>query len=223
METLDVIEKEDIRGFRLATILDPTVPEFTANGTSIPGSLEDPHFQLLSTLGYADGFTHAHCSNEVLFLKEISHNGVCYGTYTSCHYHNSAVIFCRGSDASPDEQSQSHNEAGVVQNIFEHSCVMNGQPVAKNYFLTLNVHGAINRAGFQDPYRSFGFAAGYLCESKPVETLVIKLSQVVSHFVLTSMEEIDAIHVLPVDRVRNPSVIPYYRMLTFCLQYCSLC
>jgi hypothetical protein len=217
VETLDVIEKEDIRGFRLATILDPTVPEFTANGTSIPGSLEGPHFQLLSTLRHTDGFAHAHSFNEVLFLKEISHNGVCYGTYTSSHYRNSAVIFRRGLNPSPEEES--HNQAGVVQNIFEHSCFMDGQPVAKDYFLTLNIHSPINRVGFRDPYLPFGFAAGYICESKPVETVVIKLSQVVSHFVLTPMEEIDAIHVLPVDRVRNPyDIAHYYNMLTMTLQ-----
>lgn len=218
METLDVIEKEDIRGFRLATILDPMVPEFTANGKSIPGSLEAPHFQLLSTLRYADGFAHeAHSFNEVLFMKEISHNGVCYGTYTSSHYRNSAVIFRCGSNSSPEEESR--NQAGVVQNIFEHSCFMNGQPVAKDYFLTLNVHSPIDRVGFRDPYRPFGFAAGYLCESKPVETVVIKLSQVVSHFVLTPMEEIHAIHVLPVDRVRNSSDIAhYYNILTISSQ-----
>jgi hypothetical protein len=31
METLGAIQAEDIRGFRLATLLDPTTPEFPSN------------------------------------------------------------------------------------------------------------------------------------------------------------------------------------------------
>lgn len=192
VETMDVIEKEDIRGFRLAAMVDPMAPGFTANAKLIPGSLDDPHFQLLSSLRRADGY--AYSLNKVLFLEEISHNGVCYGTYTSSHYLNSAILFRR---------SDSDIQAGVVQNIFEYSSSsLDGQVAAeKDYFLTLHVYATINRANFCDPYRPFGFAAGYLCDSQPLETIVVKLDQVVSHFVLTPIEEIDAIHVLPVDRV----------------------
>ena len=197
VDTLDVIGKEDIRGFRLATVLDPTVPEFTTKAKLTPGSLNGPHFQLLSASRRADGFSHV--LNQVLFLEEISHNGVCYGTHSSSHYRNSAVLFHRG----PEER-----QAGVIQNIFEHSCCRPisglGESSTKDYFLIIDIYIPINRVSFHDPYPPFGFAAGYLCESQPTETLVIKLSQVVSHVVLTPREEIDAIHVLPVDRVRIP-------------------
>lgn len=186
VETMDVIEKEDVRGFRLAAMVNPMVPGFTANAKLTPGSLDGPHFQLLSTLRQADGYTHF--LNKVLFLEEISHNGVCYGTYPSSHYKNSAIIF---------RQPNSDIKAGVIQNIFEHSCSVE----EKDYFLTLHIYTPINRANFSDPYRPFGFAAGYLCDSQPIGTVVIKLCQVVSHFVLTPIEEIDAIHILPVDRV----------------------
>jgi len=211
VDTLDVIEKEDVRGFRLTTILDPTVPEFTTKAKLTPGSLDGSHFHLLSASRRADGFSHA--LNEVLFLEEISHNGVCYGTYSSSHRRNSAVLFHRGPRGQPE------NQAGVVQNIFEHSCCrpiscLGGKSVTKDYFLILNVYAPINRVGFCDPYPPFGLAAGYLCESQPIETLVIKLSQVVSHFVLTPLEEIDATHVLPVDRVRILLNIDYHGKLT---------
>ena len=50
VETVDVIKKEDIRSFRLAAIVDLMMPGFTASAKLIPGSLDDPHFQLLSSL-----------------------------------------------------------------------------------------------------------------------------------------------------------------------------
>ena len=91
VETMDVIEKEDIRGFRLAAMVDPMMPGFTASAKLIPGSLDDPHFQLLSSLRRAHGY--AYSLNKVLFLEEISHNSVCYGTHPSSHYLNSAILF----------------------------------------------------------------------------------------------------------------------------------
>jgi hypothetical protein len=219
VETMDVIEKEDIRGFRLAAMVDPMMPGFTASAKLIPGSLDDPHFQLLSSLRRAHGY--AYSLNKVLFLEEISHNGVCYGTYPSSHYLNSAVLF---------HQSDSDIQAGVVQNIFEYSfstSSLGGQVASeKDYFLTLHVYAPVNRADFYDPYRPFGFAAGYLCDSQPIGTVVIKLSQVVSHFVLTPMEEIDAIHVLPVDRVSTlPGLCAYVtqELNMFGFSLCSSC
>jgi len=214
VETMDVIEKEDIRGFRLASIVDPMTPGFTANAKSIPGSLDDAHFQLLSSLPQADG--HAYSLNKALFLEEISHNGVCYGTYNSSHYLNSAILF---------RQSDSVIQAGVIQNIFEYSFSTSSlggrvELEKKDYFLTLHVYAPINRANFCDPYLPFGFAAGYLCDSQHIGAVVIKLNQVVSHFVLTPIEEIDAIHILPVDRVSNlPDLCltQELNMLYFCL------
>jgi hypothetical protein len=68
VETMDVIEKEDIRGFRLAAMVDPMMPGFTASAKLIPGSLDDPHFQLLSSLRRAHDY--AYSLNKVLSLKK---------------------------------------------------------------------------------------------------------------------------------------------------------
>ena len=93
------------------------------------------------------------------------------GTYPSSHYLNSTILFCQ-----PDSDIQ----AGVIQNIFEYSFStsnLGGQVASeKDYFLTLHVYVPVNRAGFYDPYHPFGLAAGYLCNSKPIGIVVIKLS-----------------------------------------------
>jgi len=47
METLGAIQAEDIRGFRLATLLDPTTPEFPSNSKrkrGVRGILDNDQF-----------------------------------------------------------------------------------------------------------------------------------------------------------------------------------
>jgi hypothetical protein len=205
METLDAIQKEDIRGFRLAMTLNPTTPGFPSNTQlkrGVHGVLEDQLFELF--LNMADQL--GHLVNEVLFFQEISHNGVCYGSHPSSHFRNSAIMF---QPQPPPQQGAQDMKAGVIEAIFEHSSGSAfGSQGSEGYFLVVREHAPINRVDFEDPYRIFGFAAGFLCEKIPVGTQVIKLSQVVSHFVLTTLDEIEAIHVLPVDRVRAvPSIL----------------
>jgi len=64
----------------------------------------------------------------------------------------------------------------------------------KHFLLVRQWHNPINHSEFIDPYQRFG---GFLCKKTSAFTQVISLSQIVSHFVLTPMEEIEAIHVLP--------------------------
>ena len=193
METLEAIQNEDIRGFRLATMLDPTMPELPSNSRlkrGVQGVLDDQQFEMFLNLRLPDRLL-----NEVLFFEEISYNGVCYGSHPS-HFRNSTIMFRRA------QQGAQGTQAGIIEAIFKHSL---GTAVesqgAEGYFLTVRCYASINRPDFEDPYRSFGFAAGFLCKKTPVKTQVINLSQVVSHFVLTPLDEIDAIHILPVDRV----------------------
>jgi len=190
---LEAIQNEDIRSFRLATTLDPTMPELPSNTRlkrGVHGVLDDQQFELFLNLRLADRLSRLF--NEVLFLEEISYNGVCYGSRRS-HFRNSTITF---------QHPQQGTQAGVVEAIFKHSLgVAFESQGAEGYFLTVRCYASINRPNFEDPYRPFGFAAGFLCEKTPVETQVINLSQVLSHFVLTPLDEIDAIYVLPVDRV----------------------
>jgi hypothetical protein len=195
METLRAIQAEDIRGFRLATLLDPTTPEFPSNSKrkrGVQGILDNDQFTALLDLYQADIQGLHHVDNEVLFFEEISHNGVCYGTHSSSHFRNSAILFyphltIRGAGEM---------KAGIIEAIFEHH-----SGLLEKHFLLVRQHNPINRSEFVDPYQRFGFAAGFLCEKTPTLTRIISLSQIVSHFVLTPMEEIEAIHVLPFDRV----------------------
>lgn len=199
METLEAIQAEDIHGFRLATLLDPTTPEFPSNSRrkhGVQGILDNDHFTSFLNLHQMDFHR---INNEVLFFQEISYNGVCYGTHSSSHFRNSAILFYPHLTVRGAEEAK----AGVIEVIFEHrSGTTAGSHISGNHFLVVRQHNPINRSEFDDPYRCFGFAAGFLCEQIPAGTQVISLSQVVSHFVLTPMEEIEAIHVLPIDRVR---------------------
>jgi len=198
METLEAIQAEDIRGFRLATILNPTTPEFPSNSKrkhGVRGILDNHYFT--SFLDLHQTSSHQ-IVNEVLFFQEISYNGVCYGTHSSSHFRNSAISF----NPHLTVQGTEETKVGIIEAIFEHNLGSTvGGPTSGNHFLVVRQHNPINRPDLDDPYRCFGFAAGFLCEQKHFGTLVIGLSQVVSHFVLTPMEEIDAIHVLPIDRV----------------------
>lgn len=204
METLEAIQAEDIRGFRLATLLDPTTPEFLSNSKhkrGVQGILNNDQSTAFLDLYQADFQALHHVNNEVLFFEEISYNGVCYGTHSSSHFRNSAILFyphltVRGADEM---------KAGIIEAIFEHhsgtTAGGHGGHISEKHFLFVRQHNPINHLEFVDPYQRFGFAAGFLCEENPTCTRVISLSQVVSHFVLTPMEEIEAIHVLPIDRV----------------------
>ena len=95
MEMLEAIQNEDIRGFRLATTLDPTTPELPSNSRlkrGIHGTLDDQQFEMFLNLHLPDRL--GHLLNEVLFFEEISYNGVCYGTRPS-HFRNSPIMFRR--------------------------------------------------------------------------------------------------------------------------------
>jgi len=196
METLEAIQNEDIRGFRLATTLDLTMPELPSNTQlkhGVHGVLDDQQFELFLNLCPADRLSHL--VNKVLFFEEISYNGVCYGS-RPLHFRNSTIMF-----RCPQQGAQGP-QAGVIEAIFKHSLEAPFESQgAEGYFLAVRCYASINRPNFEDPYRSFGFATGFLCEKTPVEMQVIILSQVVSHFVLTPLDEIDAIHALPMDRV----------------------
>ncbi|KAG6808466.1 hypothetical protein H0H93_016889, partial [Arthromyces matolae] len=71
---------------------------------------------------------------------------------------------------------------------------------SKEIYLVVRPYKAINPP--LDPYRQFGFAAGFLCTSVPEPFRIISLSQVVSHVAVTAFEDGDfrgLIHILPVD------------------------
>lgn len=182
--TMESIAKEDVRGFRLASMLDPTLPEFTLNTRAKPLILNNNHLRLFCNLLHFLGRTGA--VEEVLSVDAISYRGVTYGTFASRDSRNSTVIFY-----SQDSHAKKVKKSGVIDIIFQHE---------SSIYLVVQEHPPMERRDLVDPYRPFGVFAGYLCEAKPSTSHVIELSQVISHFALTELPD-SLIHVMPVDRV----------------------
>ena len=68
---------------------------------------------------------------------------------------------------------------------------------------------AFKIAGYENitSYQKYGFAAGFLCEQQASTRHIIELTQIVSHFALTTLPDEDLIHVMPVDRVGSLPLI----------------
>jgi hypothetical protein len=197
--TMRCIDQEDIRGFRRAALLDPSVPEYLTTSKARPFKLDDDHYQLLRTQieGTVPG---AHIPEGAHSVEEISSHGVSYATCFSPASRNSAIIF---DSCNPDGVDT--HRAGKVTKIFHHTHrTPDGQNVSCCYVIVQEHVPMLPNHGRTDPYKKFGFAGGYLCQREATCVHLIKVSQVLCHFALTpfSLEGYeDLIHVLPLDRV----------------------
>ena len=214
---MEAIEDEDIRGFRKAKQLDPTLLDPAQD--SIPShanqiTLESSQLQLIKAhLTQIYPGRNFRLGSDALSLKEVSKDGVCYGICESSTHRNSAIIFVSESATRSSSPNNNLDYEGVVQKpgIIEkiiHYSTLDGLVPIDGIYLYIQELMPINIASNPpqlDPYRKYGFAAGYLCDSNERITRVIGLSQVVSHFALTTFEGINRyenfIHVLPLDRV----------------------
>ncbi|KJA13951.1 hypothetical protein HYPSUDRAFT_150983 [Hypholoma sublateritium FD-334 SS-4] len=177
IETMDSMEREDLRGFRLAKALDPDNTHHMANmKPSQPVALEGNVFQLLKDL---EDDPNLH-DREVVFVPQISLGGVCYGVFDSKHYRDSAIIF------------GNVNKMGVIQKIFKYH---------EGWYLLVHQHRNFTRANFVDPYLPYGFAAGFLCNAEADIVHLVRLSDIISHCAITPIPEGECIHIMPVDRV----------------------
>lgn len=198
MLSLDAIAKEDIRGFRLAAMLDPTLPGHTTDANPIPLTLGEPAYQLLSETilrnRTGDLVRPAH---QAISLKQVSIHGVSYATCSSRAFRNSTVMF-RLHDVSP--HTPELHKAGVIDAIFQHT---HGR--VKSFYLIVREYLPMDpTGGCVDPFRQYGFAGGFLCNRQPTTQHLLELNQVTSHFALTKMRQEGyqhLIHILPVDRV----------------------
>jgi hypothetical protein len=197
VKSIKAIEQEDIRGFRLASMLDPTLPDY-ADSSLVPFMLSGEPYQLLCGMlrsnSLDDSAVHPHA--EAFSLNRIAKHGVSYGTYASPSFRDSSIIFRGSSSVSP--HAHDLHKAGRIEKIFQH--VYQG---IKTFYLVVREHQRIDPN--IDPYTRFGFAGGYLCEKVPSLLHLIMLEQVVSHFALTTMRsdgQKHLIHALPIDRVR---------------------
>jgi hypothetical protein len=196
--TLHPIEKEDIRGFSRANLLDPTMPANIVEANGKPIHLDFQVHQLLcKLLDHSSPGLHHPLTIHALSVDEISIHGVSYGTWESPKFRNSAIMF-QPFDALPNGMQK----AGIIQTIFQytHSSVSGMQ--MKGFYLSVLEHLPVD--SHSDPFRKFGFAGGFLCAGQASRLHVIEQSEVISHFALTKImghEDEQLIHVLPVDRV----------------------
>jgi hypothetical protein len=226
--TMQAIENEDICGFCKAKQLDATILDVDLilsradRITLDPSQLQLIKAHLMEL--YPDQILRL--GTDASSLKEVSKDGICYGTCGSSTHRNSAIIF--SSAAKPSNASNNNlpndectiQKPGIVEKIIHYSTSSSHVQIDGFYLyiqelLPIDVQGHVAGDTLElDPYREHGFAAGYLCHSNQRIPRVISLSQVISHFALTTFESIhnyrDFIHVLPLDRVHtlNPSELP---------------
>lgn len=225
--TMQGIEGEDIRGFRKAKQLDPTLLDsdsILSRADQI--TLNPSQLQLIKAyLMQLYPGQILHLGSDALSLKEVSKDGVCYGTCDSPTHRNSAIIFASTAGSGINNNLSKSNyegtveKPGIVEKIIHYSTTDGCVTIDGIYLyiqelmpvpIPVEVHVQENIAAKTsklDPYQAYGFAAGYLCDSNQRTPRVISLSQIISHVALTTFEGIndyeDFIHVLPLDRVCN--------------------
>lgn len=191
---MESIDREEVRGFRLANQLDPGAPQFMVDAQPQLHTLDAQSHQLLCDLISLGNPNAVHSfPNQVRTVDEIALRGVCYATLGSSKFRSSKIIFQLPDN--PDAQ-----RAGAIQEIFQyaHHCNDEEKPF---FYMCVQEYSRLDIA--QDPYPQFGFAGGFLCEAQRTTIHVIELSQVVSHFALTTMKgKYDGrIHAMPLDKV----------------------
>lgn len=198
---LESIEKEDVRGFRLASLLDPSVTDYAIQSRAVPFVLDAEQYQLLSLL-IEQRVPHQQLLLPVraLSVEKISFRGVCYGTCKSSKPGDNNVIFLPFGASPTDLHLQ---KAGVIQTIFQYVYQSDGVEIKAFYLIVRQLLPMDTTNGWFDPYRDFSSRA-FLCTRHISQLRVISLSQVVSHFALLDMrgDGQEALTLVwPVDRV----------------------
>ena len=200
MEAMGSLEQQDLRGFRRANLLDPTLPDVETNPLQIKSTtitLEDTHYQLICALIIPSNSQLLTLPRKAISLPEISMGGVCYSPVNSAKPYDSNILFrCPKSG---------NTRTGSISLILQYT-YNGGQDnvTITSHFLIINERTqAAENVREQDPFRRFGFAGGFLCSSTFSTVHAIPLSNLISHCSITAMmdEFSGLIHVLPLDRV----------------------
>jgi hypothetical protein len=203
---MDSIATEDVRGFRLASMLDPLSPAYTIHTTPKPFQLGAELYQTLCDLILGASPTQAILlPTQALAVQEISLRGVCYTTSRSRNFRSSRIMF-QSSDVLPMLPHGVHTHIpGVIRDIFQYTYHVAGEQKTSFYLSVQEYLFMDTSNGRRDPYRKFGFAGGFLCELDPGQTHILELSQIISHVGITKMrgQYTGIIHVKPVDRVSS--------------------
>jgi len=190
---LERIDSEDIRGFRRATLLDPSAPTFITDSKTVSSQIEDEPYQLLCSLLRTSGdLEQAFLPRKALYLEEISIGSVSYATKGSRKFRDSAIMFRKPQN----HEGHAYDEKpGVIMLIFQYK--YHATHEVTQYFLLIQEFVPIDNPA-SDVYRSFGFAGGFLCKTDLAGYTMVPLTHIVSHVALTTIGD-DLIHILPID------------------------
>ncbi|KAJ3513964.1 hypothetical protein NLJ89_g2648 [Agrocybe chaxingu] len=200
VNTFEGIQREDARGYRLASILDPNSPAFSPRSRPLQQEIPPPFFQIFCE-NFANG--NPDIPKAALFFKEISRSSICYGVCTGPTFRNSSVIF--SNHGSPGSR------AGIVDHIFVYAFRDQADRRSEVPFFCLRELVAVN-SEVSAAYTRYGPFGGFLCHSEEKIPRVVHISEIISHFALTPMkiygstaeESMAVLHVLPVDREAVP-------------------
>lgn len=198
IETTESIKKEDLCGFDLNNVLNPS-----KQGFDIPHNA--PQVNLTPDLAISLKTLQDHLNlvpqSHPFELPQVSHLGVRFAAFATQNFRDSSIIynlpFTDGHRGVP----------AVIQAILAQRCSNHLGQTTIEVFLLVEEYRRIADNGMADPYTAFGFAAGYLCHQQSIGHHLIGLRHVVSHFVSTPIADTGYLHVLPMDRVRYPDFV----------------
>lgn len=199
IKTYERVSTRDSRGIRLAQMLDPDDSHFDLESRSRWSALSEEERQHLH--GYLSA-KHADFNLEswkasASIMDQISISGVRYARKNILKRdQDSHIIFTvPGTDQTAP---------GEILNIFQYWHTTTSTEVeTKSTYLLVNRFSGNPVLDRRDPYKEHPAVFGYLCAAKPVETGIIEVDHVRSHFGLTPIQYNgqDLIHVLPMSRV----------------------
>jgi len=131
MTTRQSIKDEDARGFHLAALLDPSLPESVVASGADSFELSDLEYQLLcGAINHTSTATHLLLTRRAAPVKQISIQGVAYSAVNSVPQ-DSNIIFQLLNDSSTNQR------AGVIGSIFQYEYLSAGDQRNKGYYLSV--------------------------------------------------------------------------------------
>jgi hypothetical protein len=223
VEVYNTIHAEDVRGTRLAHMIDAAhlaqqTPDFAYDGkrvreSGLPDAILAVFIQFLNckhpglkAVEATEGPSSAAASPKAKLLDKFSLRGVQYSTAT-CRTRDSHVFFRSPPMSTP--------QAGQITHIFLHSYVpaprspaSRGQPHHPSVYLCVRPYATLQPSlelnKIDQMYRQFGFAGGFLCGKGFAPPVIIEPSSIISHVAVTPLHISghEVLHILPMDRVR---------------------
>lgn len=192
IKTMDSIKKEDLCGFDLACLFDPSQPHFIKDfGQPIfftsscswratvsvlsTGSLTGEWRDIYSPSGDV-------AWSLVCALQLAEFPGQLYRVLSAVW--QAEKVMCRHHQTILFQPHQDHQNQEIEQVLV---LVEKYIPIAEK--------------GIHDLYLQYGFAAGYLCDAAPVYTCIISVHDIRSHFISTLIPDTNYRHVLPINKV----------------------